>query len=205
MALINCPYCNEIISDKATTCPHCNAQLTPVAPARKCEECGTDLPENATVCPRCGFPVHSMVPSPVPVPTPSGTQNTYKLPPILKPIIIILVILAVFGSILYVNNNYVITGDDKLAYELILNVAHNFKNPSSVRLVSGTLGVDKDCIFCGISATNGFGARGTSYYYIDKKGYVIEEEDNIYSFYKDTNKLNIKKINKFLARKLGSE
>jgi hypothetical protein len=90
----------------------------------------------------------------------------------------------------------------KTAYELIYDVAQSFKNPSSVRLVSGTLGVDKDCMFCGISATNGYGARSTSYYFV-MDGWALEEEDDISSLYKEKDGLNFDLINKMLAKTLN--
>jgi hypothetical protein len=83
---------------------------------------------------------------------------------------------------------------------MVLDAATKFKNPSSVRLVSGTVGVDQDCIFCGISATNGFGARSTSYYFIE--GGAILEEDNPGYLYTDTSELDIALINKKLAKAL---
>ncbi len=106
-------------------------------------------------------------------------------------------------GIFYVKNN-VLFGDDKKAYDMIVEAADNFRNPSSVRLVSGTLGVDKDCLFVGISATNGFGARGTEYYFISDDGWILEE-DSPASYYKDKDDLNIEKINKRLAATLGDD
>lgn len=37
MALIKCTECGEMISDKATVCPHCGA---PIEKMTKCEDCG---------------------------------------------------------------------------------------------------------------------------------------------------------------------
>lgn len=54
MALIKCKECGQMISDKASACPHCGC---PVSKVKICEECGESLPENATECPNCGCPI----------------------------------------------------------------------------------------------------------------------------------------------------
>ncbi|MBR0439131.1 MAG: hypothetical protein IJK00_08425 [Clostridia bacterium] len=116
----------------------------------------------------------------------------------------VLAIMILLLGIVLVNGG-ILTGNDKIAYDLIMNVAPKFKNPASIRLVSGVAGTDKDdgekYMFCGISAKNGLGVRSTEYYYINDKGTILEEEPD-YSFYFDTDKLNIEKINKILERKL---
>lgn len=65
MALIQCKYCGESVSDKAKNCPHCGGLLIednsetdriPEAPLI-CEECNTEIPQGATTCPKCGCPV----------------------------------------------------------------------------------------------------------------------------------------------------
>lgn len=40
MALIKCTECGEMISDKATVCPHCGA---PIEKMTKCEDCGANI------------------------------------------------------------------------------------------------------------------------------------------------------------------
>ena len=116
-------------------------------------------------------------------------------------IIIAIAIVAVFLAVIliYLRSN-TLTGDDKAAYDMIVEVAHYFKNPSSVRLASGTVGVGRDCLFCGISATNGFGSRTVSYYFV-MDGWIMEEEDADF-LYQDKSKLNLEKINKKLEKAL---
>ncbi len=53
MALIKCTECGEMISDKATTCPHCGA---PIEKMIKCEDCGAEYSADAEMCPQCGCP-----------------------------------------------------------------------------------------------------------------------------------------------------
>lgn len=125
---------------------------------------------------------------------------------------IICVMLVIF--ICY-NKSTTLTGDDKIAYELIINASHNFKNPSSVKLVSGTVTDDGSAGSFVLSSTNGFGARTTGYYAITSSGYVLDldDEDDIMfkmldisdsSMYLLRNScehkdiLNMKKINKAL-------
>lgn len=53
MALIKCTECGEMISDKATACPHCGA---PIEKMIKCEDCGAEYSADAEMCPNCGCP-----------------------------------------------------------------------------------------------------------------------------------------------------
>ena len=210
MAIIKCKTCGEDVSDKAKICPHCGATLIEEPEEVKapiiCEECGAEIPKGLETCPKCGCPVpqkEAIVDGPsVPVIQNNsgvGRNISAKTKKIIA--IALAAILLVVGFVVISQNT--LTGDDKVAYEIMLEAANNFKNPSSVRLVSGTVGVEKDCLFAGVSATNGWGARSTSYYYIDGSGWILEE-DNATSLYKATDKLHIQKINKKLEKALGS-
>ena len=201
MALVKCVQCGEEVSDKAKVCPHCGTVLIRTV----CEECGAEIPEGEKICPKCGCPV----PEKSEVQPKENTNTTVTISTPIKKIndktkktifAVVLAVIVLFGGI-YVNQN-VLFGDDKIAYDMILEAADNFKNPQSVRLSSGTLGVDKDCLFCGISATNGFGSRTTDYYYVSDEGWILEE-DSPFSSYKDTKKLNIAKINRKLEKALN--
>ena len=120
-----------------------------------------------------------------------------------KTIIIAAVIIALLFSIVAIQGT-VLTGDNKIAYELILDASKHFKSPSSVRVVSGTVLNGKDSsegdnvVWCGISAINGFGVRSTSYYYISEDGTVMETD---YSGAQRQD-INVDKINKKLEKKL---
>lgn len=57
MAMIYCPNCGEMISDKSTKCIHCGFEFTPQK--RTCPECGAELEADATTCPKCGCPLTS--------------------------------------------------------------------------------------------------------------------------------------------------
>ncbi|MBE6036782.1 MAG: hypothetical protein E7223_04045 [Clostridiales bacterium] len=97
-----------------------------------------------------------------------------------------------------------LSGDDKIAYEIISSVAYKFKDPSSVRIVGGVLGYnDEDnyhYLFCTISAYNSYGKRVSGEYYMTTEGTCIEFESELAS---KQNDLNLDKINKKLAKKLA--
>ena len=129
------------------------------------------------------------------------------LKPIHKVALISAVILVLFfGYISF--NGPILTGNDKFAYDLIVKNANKFKNPSSVRITSGTVLSPKDdshdgegCLWCGLSGINGFGSRTTSYYWLSGDGESIMEEDDS-SLARATDELNYNQINKKLEIKL---
>jgi hypothetical protein len=161
-----------------------------------CDECGTpytiddlkgmlvEVPEQSAQVQQPAAP-QKKAPSPV-----SSTLSNKK---IIVPLV--LIIIAALGFVIWQNT---LTGDDKTAYDLMVKAAENFKNPSSVRLVSGRV-VD-DTMFANISATNGYGARGTGCYFISDNGYVLEEDDASYC---RNEGLHVDKINKKLDKEFN--
>jgi len=230
MAMVACKNCGKEISDKAPACPHCGLSTEsenlsgvlnkPVKP-KFCRECGAELVEGAEICMNCGFPVsmkkaetknvladlninQETVNNAVTQVNDAAKNVVEKVKANKKTTIIIaaVIVCMLIGITAAAGLGGGLHGDDKVAYELVLDTAYKFKDPSSVRLVSGTVGVDKDCLFCGISATNGFGARTTQYYFI--MGDSILKEDEPSSLYTDTSNLNTEKINKKLEKALGA-
>ncbi|MDO4847970.1 MAG: zinc ribbon domain-containing protein [Clostridiaceae bacterium] len=63
MALINCPFCGNAVSDKAEICPNCGETLINKEEQKSevefCADCGTPIPEGALTCPKCGCPVET--------------------------------------------------------------------------------------------------------------------------------------------------
>lgn len=57
MAMIPCPSCGEMISDKSQKCIHCGYEFPPKE--KFCPECGAKLDLNATVCSKCGCPLNA--------------------------------------------------------------------------------------------------------------------------------------------------
>lgn len=96
-----------------------------------------------------------------------------------------------------------LSGDDKIAYEIIVDAAPKFKDPSSVRITGGVLGYnDEDdyyYLFCTISANNSYGSRVSKEYYMTTEGTVLAYESDLAS---RTDRLNLSKINKKLEKKL---
>lgn len=58
MPLINCPNCNNPVSDKAAVCPNCNYAIKSEKNELKitCEDCGNEFDGNLSACPICGCP-----------------------------------------------------------------------------------------------------------------------------------------------------
>ena len=110
-----------------------------------------------------------------------------------------------------VAKNNTLSANDKIALEFIEDFAYEFKDPSSVRLVSGTVDFPDDlpCLWCGLSATNGFGARTTSYYFFRTYGNgTVGVTESSYGLtnpsFTEKDKLNIDLINKKLEQIFGS-
>lgn len=61
MALIHCPECNQSISDKANTCPHCGApnaqQASAPAPQQMTQQARPVAEPGGTTCPFSGHPI----------------------------------------------------------------------------------------------------------------------------------------------------
>lgn len=54
MALIKCEECGQMVSDKASACPHCGC---PVKVPMVCPECGEAVAERDSYCLKCGCPL----------------------------------------------------------------------------------------------------------------------------------------------------
>lgn len=51
--MMNCPECKKEISERADTCPHCQA---PVNDFEKCAMCNREFSKRKWKCPNCGAP-----------------------------------------------------------------------------------------------------------------------------------------------------
>ncbi|MGL5540088.1 MAG: hypothetical protein ACRDBX_00485 [Erysipelotrichaceae bacterium] len=203
MALMECKVCGKQRSDRALQCPHCKDEGM-VKPTQSdnllCEECGASFEKDLHACPQCGFPVEEglSVETIMETPIEVAPSKKKKMDPKMLVAIGILVF-ALVGVAFGFGSNKGLSGDDKIAYEIVKNVVYKFKDPASVKFVSGSLGLDKDILWCGLSATNGFGATVTQYYAIFDDGYVLEE-DNPGPLHMETTELNSKAINKQLKK-----
>lgn len=100
MAMIQCPNCREMISDKAKRCIHCNFELIPEE-KKLCAECGAELERSETVCPKCGCPVEEMeknteliVPQPVEVTAVKITKKSKKFFGIIIAVVVAIIVAA---------------------------------------------------------------------------------------------------------------
>ena len=128
---------------------------------------------------------------------------------------ILVIILLIVGIKAPVGKANKLTGNDLVAYNLISEVSYEFKNPSSVRLVSGEVFYDDEdgewCGWFGLSATNGYGARTVGYYfvgYLDGEIFALDLEDDDFDtsmkYAKTKDQLNVEKINNALEKKWGA-
>lgn len=157
-----------------------------------CPNCEKEVSDEALCCLGCGYPIHSEIHAePSPEKIAASKSKGKKLG-----VLLVLVLMVLAG--IWANQN-VLLGDDKAAYDIMVACADNFKDPASLRLVSGTLGVDKDCLFVRVRAKNGFGAYNTADYFFSAGGWALEEDETS-SLY-DAKDFNCEKINRIYARR----
>lgn len=88
---LQCPQCNEPVTEQYTVCPHCGAKLRPA-----CPNCSFPVESDWSVCPRCATPLDGADM----YCTPPLRQRDRSLSKILIAIIVVpvaLIVLAVFG------------------------------------------------------------------------------------------------------------
>lgn len=96
MSLMKCPKCQNVVSDRASVCPHCRHKLK-IAINSYCIECGAELSPNDKVCKSCGFPVYNNI-----VPNKSsGRWKTVLLCCILS--VILSLVTCIFAIFLFIN------------------------------------------------------------------------------------------------------
>ena len=112
MAIIQCPKCNQSISDQAVKCIHCGEIIAEIT----CKECGNKFPADLSECPTCGFPV-SVKPEKESI-TQKITSAVTKHKKIviissivLSVVILLSVVIGIVGSTL--------TPDEQFAYDIV--------------------------------------------------------------------------------------
>lgn len=180
------PGCSENHSGTAETVEAVVAQPGITKPA-VCSKCGAELNETHEFCPNCGQKIGESVDSNKKL----SKKNITIIVAAAAALIVIIGIIVISSTALF--------GNDKAAYDLIVTASERFKDPTSVELVSGSLSDSKNLLYAGISATNSYGARNTSYYLISSSS--VTETKYPTSKYTDKTALNINKINKALDRK----
>ena len=172
MAITRCPGCGETVSNKSRKCIHCGYMLVSEK-AGICFDCGAKIDEGASFCNKCGCPVESE--------RLNSTESINST--IIKKNANIKILLVVLAALLCLYFAFVhLSGDNKRAYDLIIENVYSFKNPTSVRVVSGTAGYNEEegrpYAFVCTTATNSYGNYVTGYYCLGPD-YVSDVTDNL--------------------------
>lgn len=191
MALIKCPECEHRVSDHAPYCPNCGNPIASQQEQEPHQDSMAVHQEQETF-----EPTH-------------GNKKSHK-----KAISIIAILVVIAISVVVISQ-YALFGINKIAYDLIVKNTHNFKNPTSVRVISGTAGDfsdveeidDRDYAYVCLTSTNSYGAYVTGYYNLDEdycfdlSDYPSQLSDSI-EWCKDDD-LNVRVINRRLALHFG--
>lgn len=168
-----------------------------------CSYCGKEIMDEAVICPHCGRQVASL----------KGKGATADFSDILrnKKVLAVLIVCLAVAAGVFVSRN-VLWGDDKAAYDIMVACADNFKNPASLRLMSGSLSTDKDSMYVKTCAQNGFGTDTIGYYLFTAEGKALGNNDLVYNNMSKfqwiydlytADDLNVDKINRIYARNHG--
>ncbi len=112
MALIQCPKCNQNISDQAVKCIHCGEIIL----ENTCKECGNQFSADLHECPNCGLPVSAKTEKEPIQQTIMKKAKKYKKAIVIGSIILSFVILlsVVIGVI-----SSTLTPDEQFAYDIV--------------------------------------------------------------------------------------
>ena len=149
-----CYRCKKVFPIETKKCPICGDERL----MRFCPNCRQMVPEGVIACPFCGDND----------PTIHQTFIENKKKPKSKKILTILLGLFIIVGVLilfkYLKENS-LSETDKQVYELVLGASYQFKNPSSVRIISGSLrnGNGVDLLAAKISLTNSYGISVKEY------------------------------------------
>lgn len=128
MALIKCPECGQDISDKAKKCINCGKVLIEdVVPVKQCVECGKEVPADAQECPFCGCPLEET----------NGSESKLKRKKtiIISAIAVAAVAIIAIVAVIFLRPKEIeLNKDEALAYQNVLDVKHNLKDPDSFKL-----------------------------------------------------------------------
>lgn len=181
----------------------------------KCPECGKEVSDRALSCPSCGYPLHENVPtkeeeSPnINITCDDNMRADTPLQSIPKKKVskkvLIGICTAIFVCILSVTlfmQGFILIGDDKAVYDIVASCADSFKNPASVRIISGTY--DDGDLFARISAENGFGAFSTDNYMMSNNSCYSDDSGGAKSVYRNSSDFHTGPINHALARRFAN-
>lgn len=185
MALIRCPECGKEVSDRALSCPSCGYPLHEDTPMKEAEAMGIEIScENNTKTDTVEQPI--------------SKKKISK-----KALIGVCAAIAIcISSAVPFMQGFILVGDDKAVYDIMTSYAGNFKNPASVRIISGTY--DDGDLFARISAENGFGAYTTENYMVSDNYCCADNSGLADSVYKNSADFHTSPINHALARKFAN-
>lgn len=112
MAIIQCPKCNQNISDQAVKCIHCGE----VVLQNTCKECGNKFPADLSECPNCGMPVNVKVEKESTMKKLTNAAKKHKKLIIIASIILSVVILL---SVIIGIAASTLTPDEQFAYDIV--------------------------------------------------------------------------------------
>ncbi len=150
-----------------------------------CPECGKEISDKAENCPNCGYALQRKV-----------YTSSFPINKAISFLLTIAIIGGVFFAIVSQMNS--LSGKDKQVYNITIKCADEyFKDPSSLRLVSGSLSSSGKLLYCKARAKNSFGAYVSNYYEFYLDGYVREISDSqtISNLYTSSSDFNIEKVN----------
>jgi len=176
----------------------------------KCPECEQEVSDLSPCCIHCGYPLNEeeLAKEQTQPKKLFGQKNPLTKKKKIYAIsgLIIILLVAYLGL-------FHLGGDNKYAYDLIVDNVYDFNNPTSVRIVSGCAGFSQEngsYAFVCLKAKNAYGADRIGYYSINEEYGISDLEGGLYSdevideFHLDNslylkmcrnNKLNIWKIN----------
>lgn len=143
-----------------------------------CPECGKEVSSEAKSCIHCGYPLK---------------RKDSVIPKKVIAVICAIALVLVYFSFFHLGT------DDRYVYELVVEDSIYFRDPQSIRVLSGSAGVhpgdNTKYAFLRISSKNAYGAKESGYYFF-REGEIsdVSEEDLSVSFCNEK-LINAKAIN----------
>lgn len=128
-----------------------------------------------------------------------------------RKIFLIFSILFIFSiSLIGIQQEYLLTGDDKIVCDAILVHAFEFDDPTSIKLTGGTYDEKHNTVFVSLALKNGngilvsrsFRIYGEDFENMEEIYGINEDESKILRLCNMQGKLNIQKINNIIYRRL---
>lgn len=154
---------------------------------RYCRYCGAKISLNDGICPHCGHSAEEA----------ESVVFHLRKSQLKIAAIVFIVLFIVCGT--YLANRYILWGNDKTAYDLMVACADNFEDPSSLRLISGTIGAEKDCMWAKVRARNGLGYYSSANIFFHEEGWVLATDDE----WCNEKEFNAAKVNRIYERRYG--